>query len=166
MKKLYSVVVGAVVAVCAMLAFTVLAGSSESLGFRGPFTGLDAVALNAAAGSRTFAIDTRSQAYGQITFWFYFDYTANAGIISLTCTGGPTTTDNAYTLTVCDSASTEGECTAKTSGIFKSAGSLSADTKWDGRMYINGALSLSCVAAHSGTPGATDTITVKYVISE
>jgi hypothetical protein len=46
---------------------------------------------------------------------------------------------------------------------LKSAGSLSADTKWEQKLGVRGLGSLSCVAAHSGTPGATDKLTVKHV---
>lgn len=151
-------------ALCAVV-YNASAGPNESLGYH-EGVGLDAVALNGAPATRTFEIDTRRYVYGTVTFWISFDYTANAGIISLICTGGPNDDDNDYTLTVCDSASTEGECTAKTSGIFRSAGSLSADTKWDARMGIKGAKSLSCVGSHGGSPGATDKLTVKYIVAE
>lgn len=136
-------------------------GTSGTHDHDGVHIPLNAVALNAAAGSRTFTIGP-VDGFATIQFWFFFDYTAKAGVISLTCTGGPTSADKDYILTTCDSTSTEGECSAKTSGILKSEGQLSADTKWDGRLGMRGARYLSCVAAHDNTPGATDELTVKW----
>lgn len=145
----------------ALLCVCLFGGTSGTHDHDGVHTALNAVALNAAAASRTFTIGP-VDGFATIQFWFDFDYTAVAGVISLTCTGGPTSADKDYTLTVCDSASTEGECSAKTSGILKSEGQLSADTKWDARLGMRGARYLSCLAAHDNTPGATDLLTVKW----
>lgn len=141
------------------------AGPNESLGYA-KGVGLSAVALNAAAGTRTFVINTKGYAYGSVTFWMFFDYTAVAGQITLTCTGGPDDSDNAYTLTVCSASSPAGECVAVNSGIMRSVAGLAADTRWDHRLQLYGARSLSCVASHGGAPGATDKITVNYVLTE
>jgi hypothetical protein len=167
MRKKLSTILGTVLCVllCAV-AYNADAGPGESLGYHKKSNALNAVALNAAAASRTFTVDTSRYAYGSITFWMYFDYGATAGQISLTCTGGPSASDNGYTLTVCAAASTEGECTAVNSGIMKSVAGLSADTKWDHRMELHGAMSLECVAAHGGAAGATDKITVHYMVME
>jgi hypothetical protein len=156
MKKL-------IIALSMLFASTAFAAGGEPLAHGYPIT-LTKIELSGAAGARTFTIDTNTLGYATVVFWLDFNYTANAGIISLTCTGGPSSSNAGYTLTVCDSASTEGECTAKTAGILKSEGSLSADTKWDARLGIRGAAYLSCVAAHSGAPGAGEELTVTYVI--
>lgn len=138
--------------------------AAEGIDYRHKDSALDGVAMNGAASTRTFTVDTSYVRYATIVFWFDFTHDAD-GVISLTCTGGPGTGDNDYTLTVCDSASTEGECAAKTSGILKSGtANLTADAKWDGHLTIVGARSLSCVAAHSGSATANDLLTVHYTV--
>lgn len=130
-------------------------------------TALNAVALNAGASALTFAVSDTSdlgpgyaEGYEYAIFFMHFDYTAQAGAISLTCTGGPSSSDVAYRPTVVSSVSS-GTGTVAMSGVLTTA-SLSADTKWWWVLRILGARDLSCVVAHGGTPGATDKITVKY----
>ena len=127
-----------------------------------PATALSVVPLNGAAGTRTFTIANLA-GYATIQFWMNFDYTAKAGTVTTTCTGGPTAVDNDYTLTVCDPVAATGTCVVVSSGIMTSEGSLSADTKWDTRLGVRGVDNVSCVVSHDGTPGATDLISVKYI---
>jgi hypothetical protein len=147
----------------AAFALVILSGAGGEPHAHGYAIKLAKIELSGAAGARTFTIDTGTLGYATVSFWFDYNYTANAGIVSLTCTGGPTASNTGYTLTVCDSASVEGECSAKTAGILKSEGSLSADTKWDSKLGIRGAAYLSCVAAQSGSPGAGEELTITYV---
>jgi len=163
MRKLTLISAGFIAAVTLGLFIqnTVSARQGDTHGYGYPKTGLDAVAMNAVAGTRTFTI-ANIEGFADIVFWFDFTHT-NDGIISLTCTGGPSSTDNDYTLTVCSGASTPGECAALTSGILKSGiANLTASAKWDGMLGVRGAHSLSCVAAHSGAPAAGDILTIKY----
>jgi len=120
---------------------------------------LSAVALNGAAGTRTFTADV--EGWDMAVFYLFFDYTATAGTITLTCTVGPDTTTYTYTPQVCTLSG--GTCTGADSGIFTHA-SMSADTRWSWRMGVRGYRYMSCVAAHGGTPAATDKITVDLVL--
>jgi len=136
---------------------------------------LNAVALNAAEASRTFYVGPTfptcagtsgksTLGYNKLLILAYFDYTANAGTITLTCTGGPTQATATYYLTTCTLAA--GTCTLNWSGVSTTA-SLSADTKWEVLMGIKGNPAIKCVASHGGAPGATDTITVDaYLIAD
>jgi hypothetical protein len=130
--------------------------------------GLSAVAMNGAAGTRTFEVpvgaDGQPGAFSTVTFYFNFTH-ANNGIISLTCTGGPSQDTDDYTITVCDPASATGYCDAANAGILRSGtAALSASKKWIQRLNVLGVRSLTCVAAHSGAPAAGDKLTVTYNI--
>lgn len=131
-------------------------------------TGLDAVALNGAAATRTFVISTDSDqnsntgstANGYMAIHFWVDFThANNGTLTLTCTVGPSSADNDYTPTTCTVAS--GTCTLNFGGVIVTP-SLSADKKYEASMLILGNRDVSCVMAHGGTPAAGDIVTVKY----
>jgi hypothetical protein len=128
--------------------------------------GLSAVAMNGAAATRTFTVDlSDSQGMGTFaTVVFFFNFVhANNGVISLTCTGGPTDTDKDYILTTCDAASVEGECAGHNAGILRSGtANLTGDKKWEQRLTVRGVKYLSCVAAHGGAPAAGDLLTIKY----
>ncbi len=131
-------------------------------------TGLDAVALNAGAAALTFAVSDAegleagaSAGYEYLILYVQFDYTATAGKISVVCTGGPSSEDNDYRLTVIKSV-TDGVGASDLGGSLISDDSMSADTKWIWRIWTMGARDISCVFAHDGAPGATDKLTAKY----
>lgn len=117
---------------------------------------LDGVALNAAAASRTWTVD--AEGWSLITFWVDFTHNNN-GTLTITCTGGPTSSDRDYDLTTCTVAS--GTCTLNDAGVLVT-GSLSADKKYGARMDISAFRDLSCVIAHGGTPDASDLVTLHY----
>lgn len=145
----------------ALAALILLGLTSGTHDHDGVHIGLNAQAMNAAAGSRTFTLGP-VDGFATIQFWFDFTHTTD-GIISLTCTGGPLSGDKDYTLTQCAKASTEGECAAIDSGVLKSGtANLTADKKWDGRLGMRGARYMSCVAVHDNTPAAGDILTVKW----
>lgn len=132
-------------------------------------TQLDAVALNAAAASRTFTIGPRFSnenvlGYTELVLEHFFDYTANAGTITTTCLVGRTAATATFSPTTCTTSL--GTCTVNMAGIFVTA-SLSADTKYVVRMRVEGYPTIKCTVAHGGTPGATDKITVTgYLLKE
>jgi len=140
---------------------------------------LDAVALNAAAASRTFYIGARDDcgrnnscdptsatdtskgdavtAFDAVGLELSFDYTANAGAITLTCTEGQTRATATGRIPTATLAS--GTYTLAWSGVVTSP-SLSADTIWRVEFNLGAAPVTKCVVSHGGTPGATDKITV------
>lgn len=125
-------------------------------------TKLDAIALNGAAGTRTFTIGPRLEnqdllGFDELVLEHYFDFGAVAGTITTTCLVGRTVATATFSPTTCTTAA--GTCTVNMGGVFVTA-SLSADTKWVVRMRIEGYPALSCVVAHGGAAGATDKITV------
>lgn len=132
-------------------------------------TQLNAVALNAAAGSRTFTIGPRVEnedvlGYTELVLEHYFDYTANAGTITTACLVGRSTTTATFSPTTCTVSS--GTCTVNLAGNFVTA-SLGADTRYVVRMRVEGYPVIKCTVTHGGTPGATDKITVTgYLLKE
>lgn len=129
-----------------------------------PKTVLSSVAMNGAAATRTFTLSRNVLAgYGRILFWVDFDYATAAGAISLTCTAGPADADRDYQYTICNGTEVGGTCTTNFAGVFTTV-SLSADTKWLWVMDTMGVHALSCVAAHGGTPTASELITIKYTL--
>jgi len=137
-------------------------------------TQLNAVALNAGATALTVTIGPTEQrpgasthtpyekcdiaAYSLAVFDVSFDYTATAGTISMTLTGGATVATATRSLTSCTESS--GNCTINMGGVATTA-SLSADTSWLMPAKTNHARVIKAVFAHGGAPGATDKLTVK-----
>lgn len=136
---------------------------------------LDAVALNAGAAALTLYIGPFADAvdytdadanttgprvigFKTLTLDIAFDYTAVAGTITSTCTGGPTRTTATSRLTTC--TMTTGTCGLNWSGVATTI-SLSGDDSWLVPMTIVGVPVIKCVIAHGGAAGATDKITVK-----
>lgn len=122
---------------------------------------LNDVALNAAAGSRTFEW---AGVLGYETVVFLIDYThANNGTLTLTCTVSDDANTTDYKPTTCEVSS--GTCAVKTGGVFVTD-SLSASLKYAVRMGIRGYKDLQCVIAHGGSPNASDTVTINgYVVA-
>jgi hypothetical protein len=151
---LAAIVVGAV--------FAVRLASAETTGPRHqmskPVVKLSAVALNAAAASRTF--DLVTEGWDIASIWI--DYThANNGALTLSCLGGHTASSTpAYTLTTCTMAS--GACTLNDGGTFATA-SLSAAKHYEVRFGVRGYAEIRCVIAHGGSPNASDLVTVTAV---
>jgi hypothetical protein len=131
---------------------------------------LSAVASNAAEASRTFYIDYANikHAYemrGPATVGFdvFYDYTAAAGTITLTCTVGATRTAATRQLTTCTVAS--GVCTVNIgAGVFTTA-SLSADTYYWIELGLPATPPVvKCIASHSA-PAAGEKFTIDYYLT-
>lgn len=120
---------------------------------------LGPVALNGAAGTRTF-IDKNLKGLPYVSYYIFFDYTAQAGTISIACT--PTDNDGTtlYLPTICASVSGNTCTLATPAAVTATTPSLSADTYFKVDFKIRNVQELSCVVTHGGTPGATDKITV------
>jgi hypothetical protein len=135
---------------------------------------LDAAPLNGAASTLTFYLGPRARAtdytdstdattgpqlrgYKTLLLELKFDYDAQAGTITTTCTGGGTRATATSSLTTCTMSS--GTCTLNFSGVAVTS-SLSADKNWGFPITISPWPAIKCVVAHGGTPGAADTITV------
>jgi hypothetical protein len=142
---------------------------------------LSDVAMNGAAATMTFYIGRRADcgysganscsptstndnstgaevsSYTAVGLEIDFDYTAQAGAITLTCTEGQTRATATGRIPTATLAS--GTYTLAWSGVVTSP-SLSADTIWYVEFNLGGAPVTKCVMSHGGTPGATDTITV------
>lgn len=131
---------------------------------------LNAVALNAAAASRTFTVgpavgrDTLLD-YSKLVVELFYDYSAVAGTINLTCLTGQTVATAVYQMTTC--SVTAGACTVNIgAGSFTTA-SLSADTYFSVRLGISGYKALSCTVTHGGGGGANDKITATaYLVKD
>lgn len=128
-------------------------------------TPLDNVAMNAAAGTRTFTVGpdigrVKLASYSYIVFEFDFTH-ANSGNIVLTCSVGQTAATANKTPQVCSGS---GTCTLNDAGIFSKA--VTGDKKWSARMGIRGFLAMSCVASHSGSPAAGDKLTVVGYVTD
>jgi hypothetical protein len=131
---------------------------------------LDAVALNAAAASRTFTVGPTIGRddlldYSKLIVELYYDYSAVAGTINLTCLTGQTVATATYQMTTCSVGAAA--CTVNIgSGNFTTA-SLSADTYFSLRLGISGYKALSCTVTHGGGGGANDKITVTgYLVKD
>ncbi len=152
------------------LSFVAAAAAAKSQGTHttaptgAALTLLDGVALNAAAGTRTFSWGN-NRAIGYKNFVFWVEYThANNGTLTLTCTHSHDENVSDYAPTTC--ASSGGTCTLSFGGVFVTP-SLSADQNYKGRMGIDGARDFSCVIAHGGSPAAGDLVTIKgYLTAE
>lgn len=133
-------------------------------------TQLDAVALNAAPASRTVTIGPTAQrsthasekcdvaTYNKIVYDVSYDYTAAAGTISMTVTGGATAATATRSLTSCTPSA--GNCTINMGGVATTA-SLSADTSWVIPVGTSNARVIKAVFEHGGTPTANEKTTVK-----
>ena len=123
---------------------------------------LDAVALNGT--DLTFYVGpTLSGETNVVTRYRYllldFTYTyANTGTITATCTGGPTQALATATLTTCTVSS--GTCNLNWGGVITTP-SLTASKHWDVPLGIGGRPVIKCVMSHSGSPSASDILTVK-----
>ena len=140
---------------------------------------LDDVALNGAAATRTFYVGRKVDCgrnnscdptsatatptgdlvrdYNKLRLMLTFDYTAQAGAITLTCTEGSTRT--LATGVPSTATLSSGTYTLAWSGVVVTP-SMSADTKWPVVINLNATEVVKCVVSHGGTPGATDKITV------
>jgi hypothetical protein len=153
-----------VLVVMLSLSAAACASSETSVSTYNLGTLLNAVALNGAAATRTFTIAPQLSNYHSLLEYstlvtrMTYDYDSNAGALSMTCTEGDTTTTATGSLTVCSTISS-GTCTVDFSGVMTTA-SLSADKKWTWSLGIAGSQALSCVVAQSGSPGASEKITV------
>jgi len=141
---------------------------------------LDAVALNAGAASLTFYVGQKHDCgvnnscaptsstdtskgesvieASALRLEVAFDYTAQAGTITLTCTEGATRAT--ATATPASATLSSGTYTLAWGGVVVTP-SLSADKTWPVVINLNATPVVKCVASHGGTPGATDKITVK-----
>jgi len=154
MKKLLSIIV-------LSLALAAPAHAQKEAGLHSTYqlgTLLNAVSLNAVAGSRTFTVSSNLlKGYNKAFFHVAFTH-ANNGTLTLTCTGGPTAADNAYAPTTCTVST--GTCTLNFAGVFVTP-SLTTDKSYTIEMGVGGVKNLSCVMAHGGSPAAGDVVTIK-----
>lgn len=132
-------------------------------------TCLDDVALNGAAGTRTFTWPCGTgggwpEALGYATLVMFVDFTHdNDGTLTLTCT---VSDDGAAQFDPTTCSTSGGTCTLNFGGVFVTS-SLSADKKYAVRMGIRGFRKGQCVLAHGGSAGSSDKATVtSYLISE
>jgi hypothetical protein len=160
----------------AVLLTPCMAGASETVPLG---TLLSAVPLNGAASTLTFyvgqnvdcgrnnscaptsATDTSTGAsirdYDKLRLELSFDYTAQAGAITLTCTEGQTRATATGRMSTATLAS--GAYTLAWSGVVTTP-SMSEDTIWPVVLNLRSTPVVKCVVSHGGTPGATDKITV------
>ena len=134
----------------------------------GPKKVLDAVALNGAASTRTFtfgsvspAVSGNHPAEGMATAIFWVDYThANNGTLQFACTASHDDNATDYTVSTCSTAS--GKCTLNfpTSDIVFETPTLSGDKDFVFRWTMRGYRDLECSVTHSGTPSASDVLTL------
>ena len=134
---------------------------------------LDDVALNAAAGSRTFYVGPRTmcdsatsatatctgdqlRGYAALRLELAFTHAAN-GAITLTCTEGATRATATFRPTTSTEAS--GTYTLAMSGVVSTA-SLSTSASWAIVANIRSADVIKCVASHGGTATANDKLTI------
>ena len=118
---------------------------------------LNAVAANAAAGSRTFTLlsigggstKVADGGYNLAVLHFYMNWTATATAVTLVCSASDDGGTTLYTMQSCDVAS--GVCTSSDSSWVKA---ISADTRWAWRVDLSGYSYISCVATVTG--GAAD----------
>lgn len=122
---------------------------------------LDAVALNGAAGTRTFTW-TGLKGTADVRLFLFFDYAANAGNITTTCTLSQADNTLDFMPTTCSDTIAAGvnTCTLSYAGIWKTPAALSADKYFSFLVPLRGAAAMECIVAHDNTPGATDKITV------
>jgi hypothetical protein len=155
----------AIVAAVTLMATAAIAGD-EAKHMAWPLgTLLDDVALNAAAASRTFTVgptigpNNNQRLFGFSTVVLDVAYTyANTGTLTFTCTGTGLDSSTAdKTLTTCTTAS--GTCTLNWAGSVVTP-SLSASKKFVFPLGVGALQAITCVVAHSGTPSASDKITV------
>jgi len=119
---------------------------------------VNAVALNAAAASRTatFSVDGDRSGYDLAALYIEHSNSSGALTVTMSCTNLPSATDSDATLQDCTIAS--GVCTSDDASWEKS---VTTDTVWPWRVDISGFPGqIDCVFAASGA-GASDTITVK-----
>lgn len=123
---------------------------------------LSEVALNASAANRTFSLPT-NYGIGFGTYILFINYTHNTdGNLDVTCTGGPSATDNDYIPTTCEIVN--GVCKVKFGGKILAEG-LTTDIKFWGRINITGAKDVECVVTES-TPTADDKVEIKgYLVA-
>lgn len=128
-------------------------------------TKLDAVALNAAAASRTFnigavsATNTNPIAAGYRWLLLKIAFThANNGTLTILCDDADDATGTTnYTMTTCSTAS--GACTLNfVTGATTST--LTGDKNFSVRLDIAGHGFLECSVTHNGTPAAGDVVSV------
>lgn len=121
---------------------------------------LDSAALNGAASTLDFTVDTNGASILSIDTQFTH---ANNGALTWTCTGlsaAETTASNtrvATTLTTCSVSS--GTCTLKNAGVFTTE-SQSADYDYNTLVGVVGQEQVTCTISHGGSPAAGDTVIV------
>jgi len=130
---------------------------------------IDNIASNAAASARTFTIGsggTVDLSYGRtelldfdkLILRIFYDYTAAAGTITVTCLEGETIATAVYEITVCKPLAT-GVCSVVIgAGVFTTA-SLSADTWYRVVLGLQSSQELTCTYAHSA-PAAGEKVTI------
>lgn len=121
-------------------------------------TQLSAVALNAAAATRTMTVDLDNEYLGYDLMVVYIDHTNSSGALTVTmdCTNAPTASDTDATLQDCDVAS--GVCTSSDATWEKA---VTGSKAWPWRVDISGLPGqIDCVFAAAGA-GASDLATVK-----
>jgi len=149
--------------------------SAENVTMAGaPGALLDAVALNAAASALTFYIGPRIQdasptsststtsgsevkGFDKVRLEINYDYGATTVALTLTCTEGQTRAASAGKITTATYSS--GAYTLEWAGVVTSP-SMSADTVYQIEFLSRHAQVIKCVVSSSGSPGATDKVTV------
>lgn len=120
-----------------------------------PVTELSAVAMNGAAGTRTFTFS--AVGYARTVFYVSFTH-ANSGTLTLTCTASPDGNTTDHTLTVCNTSA--GTCTLVDAGIWVSP-SLTGDKDYVIDAGVLGYRDVECVLVHGGSVAAADVVTLK-----
>jgi hypothetical protein len=127
-----------------------------------PTTGLSAVAMNGAAGNRTFEL-LNILGFAEAMIFVQFTHTNN-GVLTLTCTGsndGTNTID--FTPTVCNMSG--GVCTLQTTaGVYRTNEALTGNTNYSFPIGLGGYRDMQCVLAHGGSPAAGDIVTLTYYL--
>lgn len=119
-------------------------------------SGLSAVALDGAAGTRTFTFNP----VGYARVIFYVDYThSNDGTLTLTCTASDDGNTTDFALTTCTEAS--GTCTLNFAGVIVTP-SLTTDKDFVAVLGVHSYRSVECVLEHGGTPDSADVATITY----
>ena len=118
---------------------------------------LTAVALNGAAGTRTFTIDN-SEGYSRLRLYSQFTH-ANTGTLTSAFTASYDSGTTLYT--IMDDGATLG------AGNAYVTASLSADADQTFSIDVRGMPYISCVVVHGGSPASGDLLTVTgYLVAE
>ena len=131
---------------------------------------LDDVALNGAAGTRTFTLGPQIGAGPRQlaefrTLVLEVDFTHDQdGTLSIACTEGQSTSaaDFDLTTTTCSS----GTCSLHFAGTVTTNSTLTADKKFAHRVGITGFKVIQCVVTHNGSPTASDKVTVTGFLAD